>query len=122
MQYIAFVFGIFGFMAYLQISSLKKKVADLERELTGVKGTSYQKERSALLQIVRSYIGKKVDIELKEDHQDVDIVNYGNSKYGSNIILDVDDEWVLLRIESKKGKKDKLIRLESVNRISMTGE
>lgn len=118
MQYVAFVFGIFGLMAYLQISSLKKRVADLERELANVKGTSYQKNRSSLLQAVSSYKGQKVNIEFKEDYQDPDIISYGNSKYGSNTILDVDDEWVLLRIESKRGDKDKLIRLESISRIS----
>ena len=122
MQYVAFVFAIFGFMAYLQISSLKKRVDDLERELTKVRGTSYQEDRSALLQAVRSYIGQKVKIDLKEDHMDVDIINYGNAKNGSNTVLDADDEWVLVRIDSKKGTKDKLIRLESIERISAIRE
>lgn len=118
MQYIAFVFGIFGFLAYLEISSLKKRITDLERELTKVKGTSYQENHSSLLHVVSSYIGQKVIINFKEDYQDVDVVTYGNSKYGSNTVLDVDDEWVLLRIESKRGTKEKLIRLEAISRIS----
>lgn len=122
MQYVALVFGIFGLMAYLEISSLSKRVTELERELTRVRGTSYQENHASLLQIVSSYIGQKVVIDLKEDYQDVDVVIYGNSKYGSNVVLDVDDEWVLLRIESKKGNIEKLIRLEAISRISVAGE
>ncbi len=56
MQHISFVFGIFGFLAYLEISSLKKRITDLERELTKVKGTSYQENRSSLLHVVSSFI------------------------------------------------------------------
>lgn len=118
MQYVAFVFAIFGFISYLQISSLKKRIENLERELTKVNGTSYQEDRYALLKAIKSYVGQKVNIDLKEDHEDIDIINYGNTRYGSNTVLDVDDEWVLLRIDSKKGTKDKLIRLESIERIS----
>ena len=40
MEVIGFVFGIFGLMAYLQVSSLKSRIDELERELTGMKGTS----------------------------------------------------------------------------------
>ena len=32
MEYLGFIFGIFGFMAYLQLSSLKKRVGALEEE------------------------------------------------------------------------------------------
>ena len=56
---------------------------------------------------------------MKEDQEDVDILNYGNSKHGKNIILDCDEEWLLLKIESAKGVKTKLIRMESVERISV---
>ncbi|MBR4163741.1 MAG: hypothetical protein IKR11_09480 [Solobacterium sp.] len=122
MEYIGFVFGIFGFMAYLQISSLKGRIDDLERELTKMKGTSYHEDRKALLQAAGSYIGQKVNIDLKEDHEDVDIFNYGNTKHGSNMILDADEEWILLQIETPKGTKEKLIRMESVERISVIKE
>ena len=71
-----------------------------------------------MLQAIKSYVGQKVNIDLKEDHEDMDIINYGNTRYGSNTVLDVDDEWVLVRINSKKGTKDKLLRLESIQRIS----
>ena len=54
MQYAAFVFGIFGFFAYLELSSIKKRVAELERELTKMKGTSYHEDRTSLLKIAQS--------------------------------------------------------------------
>ena len=61
-------------------------------------------------------------IELKEDHEDADIINYGNTRYGSNTILDVDEDWLLVHIESPKQSMDKLIRLESVQRIGLSSE
>ena len=122
MEYVGFVFGIFGLLAYLQFSSLKKRVNALEEELAGIAGTSLFEERSALLNAVEAYIGKQVVLELKEDCEDVDIVMYGNSKHGTNTILDADGEWILIRIDSAKGSKEKLIRAGSVQRISLVSE
>ena len=122
MEYVGFVFGIFGLLAYLQFSSLKKRVNALEEELAGIAGTSLFEERSALLNAVEAYIGKQVVLELKEDCEDVDIVMYGNSKHGTNTILDADGEWILIRIDSAKGSKEKLIRAGSVQRISLVNE
>ncbi|MBQ9037531.1 MAG: hypothetical protein IJ115_08765 [Erysipelotrichaceae bacterium] len=119
MEVLGFIFGIFGLMAYLESSSLKKRVDELERELTKIKGTSFHEDRTTLVQAVNSYVGKKVNIEMKEDHGDMDIINYGNSKYGSITVLDSDDEWLLIHIESPKETMDKLIRLESIERISL---
>ncbi len=119
MEYAAFVFGIFGMLAYLEISELKKRVRLLEEALSSVKGTSRHEERTALVRAVREYIGQKVIIELKEDYQDPDIVMYGNTKHGTNTILDADDSWVLVRIESPKFTREKLIRSEAIERISL---
>ncbi len=122
MEYVGFVFGIFGLLAYVQFSSLKKRVTALEEELAGIAGTPSFEERRALLDAVETYIGKQVILELKEDCQDVDIVMYGNSKHGTNTILDADDDWILVRIDSAKGSKEKLIRAGSVQRISLVNE
>ena len=122
MEYVGFVFGIFGLLAYLQCSSLKKRVIALEEELAGIAGTSSFEERRALLDAARSYIGKQVNLELKEDCEDADIVMYGNTKHGSNTILDADGDWILVRIDSAKGSKEKLIRAGSVQRISLVSE
>lgn len=119
MEYVAFVFGILGMMAYLEVSALKKRVKMLEEQLAKTQGTQAYEDRRSLAQIVSSYIGKQVILEIKEDYQDADITSYGNTKYGSNIILDADEEWVLLRIVSTKGTKEKLIRMAAIERISV---
>ena len=122
MQYIGFIFGIFGLIAYMQVSELKNRVKALERELSKMQGTSFHDDRRALLQAARQLIGQKVEIEMKEDHMDADIINYGNTRYGANTILDADDDWLLIHIDSPKGSKDKLIRLESVKRLGLGQE
>lgn len=115
---IGFVFGIFGLLAYLSISPLKRRVDTLEAALAEMEGTRFHEDRSSLLKAAEEYIGKSVKIELKEDHEDMDISYYGNSKHGTNIIVDADRDWMLVHVETPKGEKDKLIRMESVKGIS----
>ncbi len=122
MEYIGIVFGIFGLLAYVELSSLKKRVVTLEEELARIAGTSSFEERRALLDAVDAYIGKQVLLDLKEDFEDADIVMYGNSKHGTNTILDADGDWLLVRIDSAKGSKEKLIRAGAIQRISLVNE
>ena len=122
MEYLGFIFGIFGLFAYIELASLKKKVTALEKELSGIAETPSFEERRALLDAVESYIGNQVVLDLKEDCEDADIMMYGNSKHGSNTILDADGDWILVRIDSAKGSKEKLIRAGSVQRISLVDE
>ena len=117
---IGFVFGIFGFLAYISQDGLKKRITELERQLTKMQGTSYADDRKALIKLAKDCIGKPVKLDLKEDYEDTDIMMYGNSKVGTNTILDVDEDWMLVRVESaKKAPKEKLIRLEAVQRIQL---
>ena len=122
MEVISLIFGIFGFLAWLEIPSLKKRIDDLLREMSRTQGTSYHMDRTALVQATRSYIGKKVNIDLKEDHGDVDIINYGNMKYGTITILDADGDWMLICVENKKKKVTKMIRMDSIEGISVLAE
>ena len=122
MEYVGFVFGIFGLIAFAELSSLKKKIGTLEEQLAKTEGTPAFEERNALVEALQSYIGKPVVLELKEDFGDVDVMSYGNTKHGSNTILDADDEWVLVRIESPKGTKEKLLRVGAVQRVSAPKE
>ncbi len=122
MEVIGFIFGIFGLIAYLEIPSLKRQIENLEREMSRTRGTSYHVDRTALVQATKSYIGKKVNIDLKEDHEDADIINYGNMKYGTITILDTDGEWMLICVENKKKKVTKLIRMDSIEGISVLAE
>ena len=120
MQYVALVFGLFGLLAYFELSAMKKRITELERALAKMPGSSYAEDRAALARAVRACIGKSVAIDFKEDYQDADIVMYGNTKHGKNTIADADEDWMLVRIESAKGVKDKLIRLESVRNIRIS--
>lgn len=119
MEYAGFIFGIFGIMAYIQLESLRKRVIALEEELAGIAGTASFEKRRGLLDAVDACIGKRVILEMKEDCEDTDILMYGNSKYGTNTILDADGDWLLVRIDSAKGSKEKLIRAGSIQRISL---
>ena len=119
MGLLSYIFGVFGLFAYLECSKLKKKVNGLEKELSQIQGTNYQKSAQSLYTMVQSYIGQPVIIQLKEDYLDGDVLGYGNSKHGSNTILEVDPEWVLVLIKSKKEEKKKLIRLHSIDSISL---
>ncbi|MBE6117032.1 MAG: hypothetical protein E7188_00610 [Erysipelotrichaceae bacterium] len=122
MEYLGFIFGVFGLMAYLQVSSLKRRLDLVEKQLTGVEGTTYAEDRTSLMKMIRECTGKSVTIDLKEDNEDPDIMMYGNTAQGTNAVLDVDDRWMLVRIESKKGTKEKLIRLDSVQTIGVKQE
>ena len=42
MEYLGFILGVFGLMAYMQLSTLKGRIDELERELTKMKGTFCQ--------------------------------------------------------------------------------
>lgn len=119
MQYLAIILGFFGLFAFFEISSLKRRISALEEQLTNVKGTPSFENRRILIQAAKSYIGKKVTLEFKDDCEDADVLMYGNTKHGSNTILDADDNWILIRIESKKGIVEKLIRMQSIQRISV---
>ena len=119
MQYVGFIFGIFGLIAYVELSSLKARIAELERTLTRMEGTSYHEDRASLVRIMKEYTGREVKLELKEDQMDYDVINYGNTRHGSITILDVDEEWMFIRIDSPNGTKNKLLRTESVERVSL---
>ena len=122
MEYVAFVFGIFGLMAYLEASSLKKKVKDLEEQMTKIGGTSYREDRTALVKAAKTYIGKTVTLDMKEDHMDVDVVNYGNTKHGTITVTDADDDWLRVCIKTPKGEKEKLLRMGSIEGIAVLKE
>lgn len=118
MEYMGITFGIFGLLAFCNVIALQSRVTKLEKQLSQVEGTSFYEERKSLAEAVYAYIGKDVKIEMKEDEPDVDILSYGNGKYGKNVILDADEEWMLVESSGPKGTKEKLIRISSVKRIT----
>lgn len=122
MEYIGLVFGIFGLMAYLQVFELKHRIDELEQEMAKIEGTEHAQKQTSLRTAVQELVGREVILELKEDHTDADVFSYGNTKHGSNVILDTDSDWMLVQISTPKGVKKKLIRLSSVQRISLKAD
>lgn len=119
MEYVAFVVAIFGFVAYCELFSLKKRIGQLEEQLTATKGTSYAYSRESLKKLAQSYIGKNVRINLREEMEDLEVISHGNAKGGANVILDVDDEWILVRINGPKKSFEKLLRLAAVESLTV---
>ena len=119
MSTLGLIFGILGFIAFIEVFSLQSRIKVLERELQKVDGTSFAESARSLSAAVKEQIGKSVKIDLKEDEQDVDIVMYGNTAHGSNTVIDADGEWMLIRVEGPKGVKENLIRLSSVQGIDL---
>ena len=58
MVYVALLFGIFGLVAYVEQSALKKRIQRLEQALAGMNGTAYAEERKSVAQMVQSCLGK----------------------------------------------------------------
>ena len=122
MEYVCVVFGIFGFIAFCQLSSLETKFKNLEEQFAKMEGTPAHAQRMELIEASKDYMGKNVQLHLKEDYQDIDITLYGNTKKGSNTIVDCDEEWMLVHVVTPKGEKDKLIRMNAIMRVTLVGE
>ena len=118
MDTVSFCFGIFGFLAFCYVIPLQSRISKLEKQLSLVKGTTYYEEKKSLSEAISAYIGKSVRIDMKEEEPDADIINYGNTKHGKNVIIDADDEWVLVEITSAKGTKERLLRISSIKRVT----
>lgn len=118
MESVSFCFAIFGLIAFCSVCSLTRRVVKLEKQLSKVEGTSFYEERKNLLEVIDAYIGKTVKIEMREEEPDADIMNYGNTKYGKNVIIDADEDWILVEITDKRGTKEKLLRISSVKSIT----
>ena len=118
MEYAAFVFAIFGLMAYVSMSSLKNRVSALEDQLSKMKGTMSFESRDSLRKLVTDNIGKTVYLKMREDYTDQDIYLAVYQKKGITI-LDADEGWVLVSIETPKKTLTKLIRIESIQSVDV---
>lgn len=116
MEYLGFIFGVFGLMAFVSLSSLKGRVRSLETQLRSLQGTDYAAEKSSLMAAARGYIGKPVKLSFKEDEEDPDVLTCA-IKNGVCTLTDVDQDWLLVHMEYSKTVKDKLIRVDSVSSI-----
>lgn len=120
METIGFIFGIFGLLAFCEVSTLQHRVKKLEKafeeHFASAKGSPSYEERMALLKLIKSYVGKKVILEFQSEEFDFYEVRTSSGK-GSCTILDADKDWVLVNLNYGKVNKDKLIRLKEISRI-----
>ncbi|PXV91197.1 hypothetical protein C8E03_104205 [Lachnotalea glycerini] len=117
MEYIYGIWAFLGFLAFLQVSSLSTKQKRMERrENDDSQVRSSMKDDMKM--ILTPYVGKEVIFDFYEDEEDLDMVNTNKNKF---ILLDVDEKWALIRIESTRKTVNKLIRISSVKGVSFNG-
>ena len=118
MEYVAFFFGILGLFAFLNQSSLKKRVADLEKQMRALSGTDYAKEMRSLHEAAQGLVGQTVKLGFREDEEDSDVLAAALGK-GACTLVDVDSGWLLVRIEHHGVVKEKLLRLDALKSIGV---
>jgi len=118
MEYVAFFFGILGLFAFLNQSSLKKRVADLEKQMRALSGTEYAAEQRSLYEAAQGLVGQKVRLGFREDEADSDVLAASLSR-GACTLVDVDSGWLLVRVDHHGVVKEKLLRLESLKSIGV---
>ncbi len=98
-------FGLFGIFAFCLVIKLGKRVKYLQRK---VKMLSKKLEGDkSMSKLLKELIGKKCSVYTD---------GFGNV----GKVLDVDEDWVKLEIESRKGKNlIKLFPIESVSNIEI---
>lgn len=51
-----------------------------------------------------------------------DVITYGNTKRGKNVILDADDNWILVEVTTSKNTLQKIFRLDSIDGLTLVKE
>ena len=121
MEYVAFIFAIFGFFAYIELSKLKNRVNDLEAQLSKVKGTSHFESAQTIKKLVEQNLGRRVYLNLREGYEDQEIYMAVYQKR-EIVMVDADGGWILVNVGSPKGTLQKLIRTESIQSIDVVSE
>ncbi len=106
------ILWIFGLFAFIQMWGLSSRISRLER--AKVNNT----EIEDLTEIIVTHIGKQIDtITFYEDEEDDDLECLGKNEKA--FIEEVDEKWVLLRVEKAKKTVRKLIRISSIKGIAL---
>ncbi|MBR2806913.1 MAG: hypothetical protein IKE18_09085 [Oscillospiraceae bacterium] len=121
MEYVAFIFAIFGFFAYIELSKLKNRVNDLEAQLSKVKGTSHFESAQTIKKLVEQNLGRRVYLNLREGYEDQEIYMAVYQKR-EIVMVDADGGWILVNVGSPKGTLEKLIRVESIQSIDVVSD
>ncbi len=115
MEHLVWLPAILGFLAYLEVDGLKKRIKKLEDQLGNVKDSPIHIEKTVLMKLLTEYIGKDIELEFCSEQYDPDIYNSSNKC----TVLAVDEEWVLIQISGKNCNKEKLFRLNQINGVKV---
>ena len=106
--------GVFGLISFVLVLTLQGKVSKLERQMResgiGEEGVALNGDLSSSLE---KRIGCQVKLDFYDGEADIDIVGAKTVT-----IKDVDEKWVLVRLENKKKACEKLIRISTIKGIT----
>ena len=106
--------GVFGFISFVFVLTLQGKVSKLERQMReagiGEEGAALNGDLSTSLE---KRIGCQVKLDFYDGEADVDIASAK-----AVTIKDVDEKWVLVRLEHKKKACEKLIRISTIKGVT----
>ncbi|MBQ9489000.1 MAG: hypothetical protein IJU80_03610 [Lachnospiraceae bacterium] len=113
MEYIIWIPAILGLFAFLSIGDLKNRISRLEDQLSFIKGSPAHAEKAAPRKLLNDYVNKNVELEFRGEQYDGDLSVPGNTC----TVLAVDEEWVFVRIVTRKEEKEKLFRLSQISGV-----
>lgn len=108
--------AIFGLIAFLQVSAISAKLRRMERSERGNLHLGGSNVEDDMIKILTPYIGKEVSLDFYEEEEDMDLLCAG--KQEKTILLDIDTKWAMVRKETPKKHKDKLIRISSIKGVA----
>lgn len=117
MEYIVWVPALLGLFAFLSIGELKTRINRLEDQLSSMKGSPAHAEKTALKKLLDDCVNKNVELEFRGDQYDGDLSVPGTTC----TVLAVDEEWVFVRIVTRKEEKEKLFRLSQISGVKGIG-
>lgn len=110
------IWAFFGFLAFIQMGGIYTRIRRKERSESGNMHTERSSVKDDMAKILAPYIGKEVSLDFYEDEGDMDLLFM--DKHDKSILLDIDPKWVLMRIETPKEHKEKLIRISSIKGVA----
>ncbi len=114
MDSIAWMFGIFGLIAFCSMGSLKKRIRKLETQMRGEEMLDEATDVETLRLRLEVMIGQMVIFSFYEDDGDIDLLCDGVVR-----VVDVDEKWVLVHAEEGKRTMDRLLRISSIRSVEI---
>lgn len=110
--------AIFGLLAFFQVSAVAARLRRLERSENSAVHSERSSVKDDMRKILAPYTGKEIHLDFYEDEEDADLELINIGGHNKIILLDMDEKWALVRIETPKNHRDKLIRISSIRGVS----